>query len=131
MMSLGHHLGADQDPGRARQHAADDGFELFGPRRAVAVEPDQRLLGEQFAQGFLDPLGALADRLDSEAAAQATLRQRLDRPAMVAAQLAAGPMHRQARVTGMARGYPAAGGTQQRRRVAAPVDEHQHLPRGR
>jgi len=45
-----------RDAHRAAEHAADDGFEFFRPRGAVAIQSHQRVLGKQFAQRFLDAL---------------------------------------------------------------------------
>ena len=65
--------------------------------------------------------------LHREAALRAARRQRRIGAAVVAAQPAGRLVHGQARVAVAARRDPAAAGAQQRRRVAAPVEEHQHL----
>ena len=83
--------------------------------------------GNSRGQGLLDALGALADRLHREPALRAARRQRRIRTAVVAAQPAGLLVHGQARIALAARGDPAAGRAQQRRRVAAAVEEHQHL----
>src|ERR1700687_6321199 len=52
MVTLGHHLRADQDACFTRQDASYDGVELRRSRRAVAIEPDQRLPPEKLTARF-------------------------------------------------------------------------------
>ena len=106
---------------------SDQRFELELTGGRVAVEANERFLRKERPQSLLDALGALSDRLEREAAARTARWQCFDRATVVAAQLAVRAMHRQSRIAVAARRYPAASGAQQRRRVAAPVDEHQYL----
>ena len=111
-------------------HLAHARLEFRRGGGGIAVETDQRLVRKQLLQRLLDPLGALADGFDRKAAALAALWQRLDGAAVMAAQFGRAAMHRQARIAVPAGRDPAADRAQQRGRVAAAIDEDQHLCAG-
>ena len=93
---------------------------------APAVRP-----GKRPRQRLLDAFGALADRIERRAAAAANLRHRLPcAPQWWQRSCCARAMQRHARIAMRARRDPAAGAAQQSRRVAAPVQEHDHLSAG-
>ena len=70
---------------------------------------------------------ALPDGAHGKSALRAALGQRRIRAAVVAAQAPCGLMHGQARIALAARRRPAAGSAQERRRIAAAIEEDQHL----
>ena len=86
--------------------------------------------GKQRRERLLDALGALADVPHGVAALRALRGQRRIGAAVMAAQARGGQMHGEPRVAVAAGRDPAAGRAGQRRRIAAPVDVHQHLAAG-
>ncbi len=93
-----------------------------------AVHAQHRHLRELCDQRFLQPLGALALRLQvGGAASGAGDWQALTVVAVVADQLAPARVQGQRAIAARAPGMPAAGVAQQHRRVAAAVAEYQRL----
>src|SRR5580658_1735004 len=131
MVSLRDHLRADEDAGLTRLHGIDDARKICGGGGGVAIQAGERLIRKQLAQSLLDSFGALAHRFDPKAAAWAGLGQRSAVAAVMTAQDSLTAMDRQARVAIRAGSDPSARGAQQRRRVAATVDEHDDLAAGR
>ncbi len=93
----------------------------------VAVDAHQRRAGKELLQRRLHALRALADRRELVAALRAGEGQCLFGAAVMAHEPGAGEVHGEPRVAGLAGRHPAAAGAEHRRRVAAPVQEHEHL----
>ena len=127
MMALREHLRADQDAGRAAVHAIQHALHRAARRRGVAVQPGEGRGREQPGQSLLHALGTLAHRVQGLPAAPAGQGHALHGAAVMAAQLRRTPVQRHVRIAMRAGGHPAAGAAEQRRRVAAAVQEHDHL----
>ena len=83
--------------------------------------------GKQLRERRLDALRALADRRELVATARAGEWHRLLGAAVMACEKRARQVHGEARVAGLAGRDPAAAGAEHRRRVAAAIQEHEHL----
>ena len=97
------------------------------PRTTSRSTRTSGAFGNSSRSRLLDAFGTLADRPHREAALWTVLRQRRVGAAVMAAQPARALVHGQARITVRAGGDPAAGRAQQRRRVAAAIEEGEHL----
>ena len=128
IVALGQHLRADQHVDPPGADVLLHGGEGVPAARAVAVHAQQSRAGKQLCQRALDALRAVSGRRQVLVAARSgTRRDGLLVPAVVAAQapiLRCRTSRAEQRVHGLAQ--PQAG-AHQRRRIAAPVHEHQAL----
>ena len=131
VMTLGQHLRADQDARFAAVDPGDGRLQVGGIAHAVAVKAGDGQARKTRRQGFFDALGAMAQRPHPVAAARAGGGQRLVGAAVVAAEALLLLVDGQPRIAVPAGRDPAAAAAQQRGRIAAAVDEDQHLRSGR
>ena len=128
VVALGQHLGADKNARLTSRDLRQLPLQTALGAGGVAVDADQGEIRESGSEGGLRSFGAGPHCGElSPPAGWANRRRRLFRAAMVAGQQAAAQMQRQAGVASVAEGLPAAGGAQVYGRIAAPVQEHQHL----
>ena len=89
VVTLGEHLCADQDARLTFLHGVEQGGHGLLARGAVAVDAQDRHVGEENLQTFFGALGAGADRSQVDVVAlRAVTRLALDVAAVVATQLA-------------------------------------------
>ena len=128
IVAFGQHLRADQDARAGRRQVFEQRVARVPAARRVAVDTHDGRVGKVRAQRFLEPLGALSDRMDRESAAHRTrARDRLTESAVMAAQAPRRLMQRQRALAIRTLRAPAAVVAHQHRRVAAAVLEDQCL----
>ncbi len=127
VVALRQHLGADEDARLAAVHALEHRLNRAARRGRVPVESRDRVRRKQTRQRLLDAFGTLAHGVQLVAAGFANRGNRALRAAMMAAQLRGAPVQRHTGVAVRAGRHPAAGIAEQRRRVPAPIEEHDHL----
>ena len=104
----------------------------MSPRRAdhVAVDAHQRRGGKELRQRRLDAFRALADRRAAPCRSAGSRRAAPVPRRSDGRQARLAQMHGEPRVAGRAGRDPGAAGAEQRRRVAAAIQEHEHLACG-
>ncbi len=131
MVTLGEHLGADQQTGVATVDGGEHLFHRALARRAVAVDAQHRVIREQDAKPLFGALGPGADRAQVHLAAiGAVARRALDMPAVVAAQFVVPLVQGHARIAALALAEPAAVVAEQGWGEAAAVEIDQYLLSG-
>ena len=130
-MALGEHLGADENARLTAPDLRQPRLEAALGAGRVAVDADEGGAGEAFLKSGFGAFGAGAHRHQLRAAAGwAGFDDWALGSAVVAGEAPAATVQGQPGVALAAGGLPAAVGTKVNRRVAAPVQEHQHLAAG-
>ncbi len=128
MVTLGQHLGADQDAGAIGVDLRQVMLECILAAHGIAIEAQHPDIRKSLLQCRLESFGAGTDGLQrGRAAIRAASRQGLGSAAMVADQASRVAMPGQVGAAFAAFAMPAAFVTGQHRRVAAPVAIDQYL----
>ena len=127
VMSFGQHLRTDQDISLALPGLVERFVHRAFALSAVAVNASNRLARKSQSQGILEAFGTFAQRRDVFTAFAATRVERPDVTTVVAAQLPAARVHRQAGVAAITAGNMTTAGADQCRSKAAPVQENKNL----
>jgi hypothetical protein len=121
------HLRAEKDPCAPVADGRESLLQVVAPADHVAVDAHERCGREELSERCLDAFRAFADWGELVAAARAGERHRLLGAAVVAGEHRSSEVHREPCIAGMAWRDPAAAGAEHCRRVAAAVQEHEHL----
>ena len=128
IMALGQHLCADEDARPGTIESLKDRIAAGPAARAVAIDAQHRHLRKMLLEDFLETFGALTLGCQcGTRALGAGRRHARHSGTMMAAQAGCITMQGQRPIATRALRAPAAGMTEQHRRIAATIAEHQHL----